>query len=456
MATTPICRCRVLYLGSAVPHITKDGLQGIQEPLRDLYPEHGPFTAHGIDSWLSVWSNGILLENVDESRRELSRFFDISTLHYCAAVRYVLVSENDGGKVEKFLPLDSPFARHANLNHPPLFACILRRTEGIKVLECHAFICKKEAAANALVRSCFHGYADSVYARQIEENPYLLDRPSLNTMDKVAAWKHKNGRTDPLANENYKIWSGRPQTERDLVYVDSTGTIRSIKSVRSLSSKSRQMFSPPKPPSTPSMISNKSSKGSKRFLKGKSKKHEQVNGYRTMHPVPINNIYAGSGLYTERIVKRPDRPPLSSIEEPAYIPSTTRPMSPTASYQPSVFPHEQYFRNGTSAREKKEEENESKELESLFNTGIYRKKGHLNERAFSFSIRQEHRSRSNSLANLHFFPNSDRESVGGDQRIEDRKERELAQLVSDLNLKDQNNGSSDNNFIRKKPPAFQR
>lgn len=204
------------------------------------------------------------------------------------------------------------------------------------------------------------------------------------------------------------------------------------------------------------MISNKSSKGSKRFLKGKSKKHEQVNGYRTMHPVPINNIYAGSGLYTERIVKRPDRPPLSSIEEPAYIPSTTRPMSPTASYQPSVFPHEQYFRNGTSAREKKEEENESKELESLFNTGIYRKKGHLNERAFSFSIRQEHRSRSNSLANLHFFPNSDRESVGGDQRIEDRKERELAQLVSDLNLKDQNNGSSDNNFIRKKPPVFQR
>ena len=27
---TPICRCRVLYLGSAVPQVTKDGLQGIQ------------------------------------------------------------------------------------------------------------------------------------------------------------------------------------------------------------------------------------------------------------------------------------------------------------------------------------------------------------------------------------------------------------------------------------------
>lgn len=42
---------------------------------------------------------------------------------------------------------------------------------------------------------------------------------------------------------------------------------------------------------------------------------------------------------------------------------------------------------------------------SPFNTGLYRKKGHLmniNERAFSYSIRQEHRSRSNSVANLNF------------------------------------------------------
>ena len=41
--------------------------------------------------------------------------------------------------------------------------------------------------------------------------------------------------------------------------------------------------------------------------------------------------------------------------------------------------------------------------QSPFNTGIYKRKGHLNERAFSYSIRQEHRSRSyGSLANLKF------------------------------------------------------
>lgn len=85
--STPICRCRVLYLGSSVPQQTKDGLQGIQEPLQELYPDQGATGAKGIDSWLSIWSNGILLENVDENHKKITRFFPIESLHYCAAVR---------------------------------------------------------------------------------------------------------------------------------------------------------------------------------------------------------------------------------------------------------------------------------------------------------------------------------------------------------------------------------
>lgn len=167
--STPICRCRVLYLGSAVPRQSKDGLQGIQEPLRSLYPIEGAGEAKGIDSWLSVWSNGILLENVDENRKQVTRFFPIESLHYCAAVRQVLIPERGNAHPEpKFLPLDSPFARTPRVQHPPIFAAILRRTTGIKVLECHSFICKREAAANALVRCCFHAYADNSYAKQIE------------------------------------------------------------------------------------------------------------------------------------------------------------------------------------------------------------------------------------------------------------------------------------------------
>lgn len=63
--------------------------------------------------------------------------------------------------------------------------------------------------------------------------------------------------------------------------------------------------------------------------------------------------------------------------------------------------------------------------ESPSGTGIYRRKGHLNERAFSYSIRQEHRSRSHgSLASLQFNP------------PDVKKEREIAQMVAGLDLND--------------------
>lgn len=204
--STPICRCRVLYLGSAVPTQSKDGLQGIQEPLRSLYPVEGAVGAKGIDSWLSVWSNGILLENVDENLKQVTRFFPIESLHYCAAVRQVLVPERGKSHPEpKFLPLDSPFARTPRPHHPPIFAAILRRTMGIKVLECHTFICKREAAANALVRCCFHAYADNSYARQLESGSVgtgsvygTLGGKSNGGLPKENGWRSRMGSTSTL------------------------------------------------------------------------------------------------------------------------------------------------------------------------------------------------------------------------------------------------------------------
>lgn len=302
--STPICRCRVLYLGSAVPHVTKDGLQGIQEPLRELYPEQGALGARGIDSWLSVWSNGLLLENVDENHKKVTRFFPIDSLHYCAAVRYVLVPEKSSVSASsqpRFLPLDSPFARSPNPNHPPLFAAILRRTSGIKVLECHAFICKREVAANALVRCCFHAYADFSYAKQIENGGATNNvnghgslygtlcngqQSSSNSFEKVEGWRRtqpattgstltlnsalqtstENGVSANLelsnsvddvsiynGDENHKVWaaSNRDLSDKDALYGEyGASTMRS-----SRSNRPRQNMNAPPPPPPPPVIS---------------------------------------------------------------------------------------------------------------------------------------------------------------------------------------------------------
>lgn len=69
---------------------------------------------------------------------------------------------------------------------------------------------------------------------------------------------------------------------------------------------------------------------------------------------------------------------------------------------------------------------DNSDTESQGQTGIYRRKGHLNERAFSYSIRQEHRSRSHgSLASLQFNNPPDL-----------KKEREIAQMMAGLDLND--------------------
>ncbi|GMR42786.1 hypothetical protein PMAYCL1PPCAC_12981 [Pristionchus mayeri] len=163
-SAVPLCRCRVLYIGSAVPTITKDGLQGVQQPLRERYPVEDTPETRGIDSWLSVWSDGVLLEYIEGDRKQETAFFEIDTMHYCGAVRYVNVTGfNIEGGGERFIPLDSPFANIPNSPHPPIFAAIFRRTTGVKVLECHGFICANENAAQALVRCTFFAYFEKRY-----------------------------------------------------------------------------------------------------------------------------------------------------------------------------------------------------------------------------------------------------------------------------------------------------
>ena len=80
-----------------------------------------------------MWSNGLLLEYIDGANKTESQFFPITTLHYCAAVRYVNLSgfSIEGGG-ERFIPLDTPFSQ-PDSPHPPIFAAICRRSTGVKV-----------------------------------------------------------------------------------------------------------------------------------------------------------------------------------------------------------------------------------------------------------------------------------------------------------------------------------
>ncbi|XP_051174152.1 uncharacterized protein LOC127289918 [Leptopilina boulardi] len=512
-SATPYCRCRVLYLGSSVPHASKEGLLGVQEPLRELYPEQGALGARGIDSWLSVWSNGLLLENVDEHRKKVTRFFPIEALHYCAAVRHVKGGNNGDASATRFLPLDSPFARTPSANHPPLFAAVLRRTTGIKVLECHAFICKRDMAANALVRCCFHAYADSSYAKGLDPTTtnntngtivpqqtgslYHTLGGSSTTLDSPPITRLDAAPSDDMSlyngDENHKVWA-RGRDEVDGVYQEQ-GTLRSTKG-----SRPRQLVAPPPPPppppppTQPLMLEESKKKSSKKLKKLKNRTlqddpihlhHPQMHhqplytnghGHHTLgHPIrqqhyhphqlpPSSRSIAGTLARPAPVLLVPAatlprkahhhprglRPiPAAAPVVPVFAPLPVVPPPPAAMYGT-------YGTAGNRGRRYPEVDNstlnnsrrlaashadltappeprpsESPENDSRFGTGIYRRKGHLNERAFSYSIRAEHRSRSHgSLASLGFsIPNGNPVPKG-------KKDKEIEQLVAGLTLDD--------------------
>ncbi|XP_058823418.1 uncharacterized protein LOC131684501 [Topomyia yanbarensis] len=552
--STPICRCRVLYLGSAVPRQSKDGLQGIQEPLRSLYPSEGAIGAKGIDSWLSVWSNGILLENVDENRKQVTRFFPIDSLHYCAAVRQVLIPERGNNNPEpKFLPLDSPFARTPRAQHPPIFAAILRRTTGIKVLECHTFICKREAAANALVRCCFHAYADNSYARQLEGSGSGSSNSVYGTIGGKSngtaegGWRSRAGSTTTLnsvgvnsrqaingvgeaytvknlyassadlevvddgdegslynGDENHKVWNGSTD-QIDGIGVGDSGHYDIYSGTGSTLGRpvrARQISAPiPVPPPPKEEL-----KKLKKEAKKQSKQQIQVGSQslsgtlirpRPMHmnplgrpgppPPPIGGPGGHPGMMMYSLGPPPPPPhgwrQFHTIGHRSHNGSGMPPMMhhqiqmhpgmhPGLAMVPQQYATLQHPRSSKKKKDKNKmnggipigvpvvppifayppqpgsvleprplsmsnrklaqsaaaglDESGNSGAESPGGTGIYRRKGHLNERAFSYSIRQEHRSRSHgSLASLQFNP------------PDMKKEREIAQMVAGLELSDE-------------------
>merc|ERR1712080_548211 len=79
----------------------------------------------------------------------------------------------------------------------------------------------KETPANALVRCCFHAYADNMYAKQIESSPNSvygtigsksnmmppgvpISAP-VNSIDKVAEWKVSPSRPSSSAGEHTEV-----------------------------------------------------------------------------------------------------------------------------------------------------------------------------------------------------------------------------------------------------------
>lgn len=162
---------RVLYIGSSVPLETQEGIEAIQQPLRDRYPSGDETQVQGIDAWVSILSTGIQLQYIEDGN--LVIFFPISSLTLCAAVRHVKNINAGTGDIEsQFLSLSNPLTKTStNSKSPAIFSTITRRTKGRRILECHGFLCASDQDAMDLVR------ATSVVDRKSRGLPPMTPQP---------------------------------------------------------------------------------------------------------------------------------------------------------------------------------------------------------------------------------------------------------------------------------------
>ena len=199
----PLAKCRVLYLGSSVPLDTVDGMDALQTPLRQRYvcsEELGD--VNGIDSWLKTYSTGVMLTPVADATSSI--WFPIQHLKMCAAVKCLesIVKSNP----PRFVAVDSNEA--SSTKHPPLFACVMRRTTGVKVLECHVFLCKSDRSALELVRSCVcahdnrDGWTDE---DDIPDNLNVVDLPAIVAAENDVKLPAKAPATASHGEQNAKV-----------------------------------------------------------------------------------------------------------------------------------------------------------------------------------------------------------------------------------------------------------
>ena len=146
------------YLGRSLLSKGTTGLGVIQKPLRERYfafrksPENKP----GPEVGIRVNPRGIeILSAGTHPGQDSDEFYDLSSVHFIEAVRFVFVKQKDKKFYGAFVPIqenpdavqDKLFEQIEKKNihltkipHPPLLACIMRRPSGVKAVDCHMFL----------------------------------------------------------------------------------------------------------------------------------------------------------------------------------------------------------------------------------------------------------------------------------------------------------------------------
>ncbi len=169
----PLSRSRALYLGTSVFSSkankfdeSKLTLDQLQKTIGERYPIDGSQYAKGVETWLSIFTNGLQMEHSASSDTSLISalfYYPIKSLVYCGALRFINDTTN------KFVPLDTDIAQaKKNSINPALFVVLLKGVDSAtknEIIETNVFVVGTKEISLGLVESCQQAYTKSKISR---------------------------------------------------------------------------------------------------------------------------------------------------------------------------------------------------------------------------------------------------------------------------------------------------
>lgn len=221
----PISRSRALYLGTSLFAVktnkfdeSKLTLDQLQKTIGERYPIGGSHFAKGIETWLSIFTNGIQMEHSSSSDSPLISalfYYPIKSLVYCGALCFIIEKGHEG----KFVPLDTDIARtKENSANPSLFVVLLKGIDSVtksEIIETNVFVVGTKDISLNLVESCEHAYMKSKMSRNDFYKKYgnipvvfCLKDDLLKKKDKRVVVKHfdLNGYFYATENTDIDLW----------------------------------------------------------------------------------------------------------------------------------------------------------------------------------------------------------------------------------------------------------
>ncbi len=219
----PLSRSRALYLGTSIflsqanqYDESKLTLADLQKTIAERYPVDGSQFSKGVETWLSIFTNGLQMEHSASSENNLISalfYYPIKSLVYCGALRFI----ND--PTGKFVPLDTEVAQSKkNSINPALFVVLLKGVDSSTkndIIEANVFVVGTKEISLGLVESCQQAYMKSKISRNEFYKKYgnipvvfCLKNDLLNKKDKRIVVKHfdLNGYFYATENTDIDFW----------------------------------------------------------------------------------------------------------------------------------------------------------------------------------------------------------------------------------------------------------